>query len=224
MYQQILKRLPRCGDFLFALLMVYSSIMHFRYARFVAQIVPPWMPWRLFWAYFTGVALLVAGISIALRKQTRLAATLLGIMLSLFVLLIHAPSMFQSIVHKPADWNVASPLSSFGQQEQQADHKDQAAQPHSEQPSNVPTTRGQRIPEPQFREHCGREHTFVINRPVIVDNRPRFLVSGFWFEIVDPWPADWAYTDQWYVDDIGGTYYLFNPFHPGIRLVVLVVG
>jgi len=101
-----LKWVPRFGEFLLALLMVFSGIMHFKFAPFVAGIVPSWMPWRLFWAYFTGTALFVSGISIVVRKQARLASTLLGIMLFLFVLLIHTPSMIQSIIHKPEDVNV----------------------------------------------------------------------------------------------------------------------
>jgi hypothetical protein len=83
--------------------------------------------------------------------------------------------------------------------------------------------RGGRIPEEHFRAHFGRPHTFVINRPVIVDNRPRFQYSGYWFEIVDPWPADWAYTDDCYIDYVDDSYYLFDPFHPGMRLAIVVV-
>ncbi|HEX3438073.1 MAG TPA: hypothetical protein VHT24_14995 [Pseudacidobacterium sp.] len=101
-----LRWLPRFGEFLLALLMVYSGVMHFRFAKFVALIVPPWIPWRLFWAYFTGIALLASGISIAARRQTRLAATLLGVMLGLFVMLIHLPSMALSITQKPGDVHV----------------------------------------------------------------------------------------------------------------------
>ncbi len=82
---------------------------------------------------------------------------------------------------------------------------------------------GGRIPEEHFRAHFGREHTFVINRPVIVESRPRFQYSGYWFEIVEPWPVDWAYTDDCYIDYIDDTYYLFDPLHPGVRLVVVVV-
>lgn len=95
------RMLARLGEVLMASLMVYSGVMHFKFASFVAGVVPKWLPWHLFWAYFTGVALFAAGISILLRKRTALAATLLGIMLSLFVLLIHVPSMINSIVHKP---------------------------------------------------------------------------------------------------------------------------
>jgi uncharacterized membrane protein len=105
-HDKTLKLVPRFGELLLALLMVFSGVMHFRFARGVATIMPSWMPRRLFWAYFTGTALMAAGISIVVRKQMRLAATLLGVMLFLFVLLIHVPSMVNSIVQKPGDVNV----------------------------------------------------------------------------------------------------------------------
>lgn len=104
-YSKILKW-PRFGEFLLALLMIFSGVLHYRFHRGVAAIVPSWIPWRLFWAYFTGTALMAAGISIIVRKQMRLAATLLGVMLFLFVLLIHTPSMVKSIMHKPGDITV----------------------------------------------------------------------------------------------------------------------
>jgi len=31
---------------------------HFVAARFIVQAVPAWMPWRMFWVYFVGAALL----------------------------------------------------------------------------------------------------------------------------------------------------------------------
>lgn len=98
-----LRHLARPGEVLVALLMVYSGVMHFKFAHFVAGIVPQWLPWHLFWAYFTGVALLAAGVGIVVRKLTYVAAILLAIMLSLFVLLIHVPGMMNSIVRKPGD-------------------------------------------------------------------------------------------------------------------------
>jgi uncharacterized membrane protein len=87
------------GRFLLALPMVVYAVLHFRYAGFVATIVPPWIPWHLFWTYFAGVALLASGVAIAIRKQEHLAATLLGMMILLWVLLIHVFLIF----HKPGD-------------------------------------------------------------------------------------------------------------------------
>jgi uncharacterized membrane protein len=101
-----MKWMVRLGELLFALLMLYSGVMHFKFAGFVAGLVPQWLPWHLFWAYFTGTALFATGISIVVQKKTRLAALLSGVMLFLFVILIHGPSMIHSILQKPQDVSV----------------------------------------------------------------------------------------------------------------------
>src|SRR6185436_15464576 len=41
----------------FAVAMAIFGADHMVAAEFVAIIVPEWMPWRLFWAYFVGFAL-----------------------------------------------------------------------------------------------------------------------------------------------------------------------
>jgi hypothetical protein len=86
-----------------------------------------------------------------------------------------------------------------------------------------PAGKGGHVPDDKFRASFGRQHTFVISRPVIVENRPRFQSGGFWFEIIDPWPADWAYTDDCYIDYIDGEYFLFDALHPGVRIAVFLV-
>jgi hypothetical protein len=80
-----------------------------------------------------------------------------------------------------------------------------------------------RIPHDRFREHFGREHRFAIRHPVIIDNEPRFQYSGYWFEMVDPWPVAWSYDDDCYIDYVDDDYYLFDPLHPGIRIAVVIV-
>lgn len=80
-----------------------------------------------------------------------------------------------------------------------------------------------RIPDDRFRANFGREHVFVINRPVIVEGAPRFQYGGYWFIIAAPWPVGWAYTDQVYVDYISGGYYLLSPVHPGVQVSINVV-
>jgi len=64
---------------------------HFVAARDMAQIVPVWMPARLFWAYFVGCALIAAATSLVAMKLVRLSATLLGVMFLLFVLMLDLP-------------------------------------------------------------------------------------------------------------------------------------
>ncbi|MHB8217157.1 MAG: hypothetical protein ACYDDS_13870 [Candidatus Sulfotelmatobacter sp.] len=82
--------------------------------------------------------------------------------------------------------------------------------------------KGGRIPDDKFRAQFGREHHFNA-RTVIVEGRPQFQYGGYNFELVDVWPADWAYTDDCYIDYIDGEYYLIDLLHPGIRLAVVVV-
>jgi hypothetical protein len=84
-------------------------------------------------------------------------------------------------------------------------------------------SKGGHIPDDKFRASFGRQHTFVISRPVMVENRPRFQSGGFWFEIVDPWPVAWAFTDECFIEFIDGEYFLFDVLHPGERVVVFVV-
>ncbi len=93
----------------------------------------------------------------------------------------------------------------------------------NKQMSRANGKQGGRIPEDKFRSHFGRSHTFAIHKPVIVNNQPRFQYGGYWFEIVDPWPVGWAYTDDCYIDLIGDTYYLFDPLHPGVQVALFVV-
>jgi hypothetical protein len=116
------------------------------------------------------------------------------------------------------------------QREEQPQRQEEAKRPQAEHEQHTAQARqgrqagkGGHIPDDKFHASFGRQHTFVINRPVIVDNQPRFQYGGYWFEIVDPWPEDWAYTDDCYVDYVDGDYFLFNSLHPGERVVVFVV-
>lgn len=79
---------------------------HFTITSAIASGIPRWIPWHMFWAYFVGVALVAASLSIIFERESRLAATLLGIMIGLFVLTLHIPR----VVAQPHDrigWVVA---------------------------------------------------------------------------------------------------------------------
>jgi len=71
--------------------LLLGGIQHFVYADFVAQLVPAWIPGTRFWVYFTGVALIAGGVGIFLPKTRRLAALMSGIMMLLWVVLLHIP-------------------------------------------------------------------------------------------------------------------------------------
>jgi uncharacterized membrane protein len=71
--------------------MILAGIQHFQFAEFVATLVPAWMPGPNFWTYFAGVALIAGGVGLILPPTTRLAAALTGVMIFLWVVLLHLP-------------------------------------------------------------------------------------------------------------------------------------
>lgn len=83
----------RILQLVFAIPWIAFGILHFLYAGFVATLVPSFMPFKLFWAYFTGAAMIAAGISFLVSRFSPLAANLLGAMLTEFILLIHIPKL-----------------------------------------------------------------------------------------------------------------------------------
>jgi hypothetical protein len=83
------------------------------------------------------------------------------------------------------------------------------------------------IPEPKFKASFGRQHTFAVNRVVtqrtVIAGQTQFVYSGYTFVFVDPWPADWAFTDDCYIDYIDGEYVLVDVLHPGVYLALNVI-
>jgi uncharacterized membrane protein len=87
-------RLAGAGGYLFAFPLAVFGVQHFMYSRFVATLVPAWIPWRWLWACFVGAAFIAASIGIAVRVQARWAASLMGLMFFVFLILVHAPRVF----------------------------------------------------------------------------------------------------------------------------------
>lgn len=79
------------GRLFFAIPLVVFAAEHFTATRFIVQMVPSWIPGHLFWVLLVGVALIAAALGIVTKIYSQLAATLLGIMLFLFVALISVP-------------------------------------------------------------------------------------------------------------------------------------
>ncbi|MGC9998209.1 MAG: hypothetical protein ABSE79_23075 [Terriglobia bacterium] len=80
---------PVLGRVFVAAPLVLFGAGHLVGAQFLVSLVPAWMPWRLFWVYFVGLAEIAASASMVAMKHVRLSATLLGIMFFIFVLTIH---------------------------------------------------------------------------------------------------------------------------------------
>jgi len=85
------ERIIPLGSYFLAIVMVIFGIEHFVYIGFVPKLVPKGIPFPVFWSYFTGVALIAAGLGIILNIKLRLAASLLGLMIFIWFLLLHIP-------------------------------------------------------------------------------------------------------------------------------------
>ena len=97
----------------FAIPLAVFGAEHLSGAKFIMLGVPSYMPWRLFWAYFVGVALLAASLSIATKIQVRWSGLLFGIMMVLFVAMVHLPRAVASPRDRFA-WVIVFREMSFG--------------------------------------------------------------------------------------------------------------
>lgn len=100
------------GRISLAIPMAVFGAEHLSSGHNMLNAVPAWMPDRLFWIYFVGVALTVAALSIIFRIRMRLAAALLGFMLLCFVLMIHIPNAIAAPRNRIA-WTIVARDSSF---------------------------------------------------------------------------------------------------------------
>jgi uncharacterized membrane protein len=88
---RFLERFIPYNRIFFAVTMVLFGLDHFFYPEFVVALVPGWVPGHLFWCYFAGVALILSGIVIILKIQLKTAALLLGLMIFLWLIMLHIP-------------------------------------------------------------------------------------------------------------------------------------
>jgi len=88
---EALEKFIPLGRFFLGAFLILCGIEHFIYVEFVARMVPSWIPGHVFWTYFAGVALIAGGAGINLPVTSRLAGGLTGLMIFLWVLLVHIP-------------------------------------------------------------------------------------------------------------------------------------
>lgn len=107
-----LDRLVALGNVCFALPLAVFGALHLFGPQFVREIVPPYLPWRMFWVYFVGGALIAASLSIATDIEVRWSGLLFGVMMFLFVALIHLPGALRT--HDRIIWIIVLREMSFG--------------------------------------------------------------------------------------------------------------
>jgi uncharacterized membrane protein len=64
---------------------------HLSNPQALVAAVPSYMPLHMFWIYFVGLALIAASLSIAIKRLVQWSGLLFGIMMFLFVAMLHLP-------------------------------------------------------------------------------------------------------------------------------------
>jgi hypothetical protein len=113
------------------------------------------------------------------------------------------------------------PKTTAASRQQQQDDKDRAKGQQDAGHKQTAQQHG-RIPEDKFRASFGREHTFHVGHPVVVEGRPRFSYGGYSFFIAEAWPTGWGYDDDVYIIEVNGVYYLVDNVHPGVQLELVI--
>jgi hypothetical protein len=93
------------------------------------------------------------------------------------------------------------------------------AQEHS-QPKQEEHARVGRIPDDRFKANFGREHSFRVSEGDYRNRR--FQSGGYWFGFESAWPSNWLYTQNVYVIEIDGVYYLCNASYPGVNVTLSI--
>jgi uncharacterized membrane protein len=81
------------AQMLFAVSLLPIGLSHLVYVKETAQLVPAWLPYRVGWAYLTGVAQIACGLGVLFSIFPRVAARVEAGMLSLFTLLVWGPAI-----------------------------------------------------------------------------------------------------------------------------------
>lgn len=114
-------------------------------------------------------------------------------------------------------------------QERNAQQKEKTAQPaknaqqhtmQAQPEKQAKHTGGGSIPDDRFKANFGQQHRFHVSQNDYRDHR--FQYGGYSFAFVDAWPSNWLYTQDVYVIEINGVYYLCNPMYPGVNLALSV--
>jgi uncharacterized membrane protein len=96
----------------FAIPLAVFGAEHLSSPGSLLALVPSYMPWRMFWVYFVGFALIAAALSIATKRQVRWSALLFGSMMFLFVAMLHLPGAVTAGGRIP--WTIVVREMSFG--------------------------------------------------------------------------------------------------------------
>jgi hypothetical protein len=110
----------------------------------------------------------------------------------------------------------AQPEKNAKPEEKNAQQENNAKPAEKSAPEQHAAGNGNRIPADKYKANFGQQHTFRVSQAEY-SNRS-FQYGGYSFGFVGVWPSNWLYTQNVYVVEIDGMYYLCNPMYPGVNL------
>ena len=108
-----LDKIVALSNLCFAVPLAVFGTLHLFGPEFVKDLVPKYMPGRMFWVYFVGGALIAAALSIAAKIGVRWSGLLVGIMMFMFVAMLYLPSGLRHLDAR-ITWTIVFRESSFG--------------------------------------------------------------------------------------------------------------
>lgn len=91
-----MEKIISSGKWLFILPFSMYILLHFGKADVGASFVPSWLPFPMFWNYFTGVCIVAFMLSCIIGKYDKLAAVLMALYVFLMIFLVHLPRAAES--------------------------------------------------------------------------------------------------------------------------------
>ncbi len=121
---------------------------------------------------------------------------------------------------KPEQRNVQQENNNNKEQKSAQEQHSQEARPARQDEHARGNGGGGRIPDDRFRANFGQEHRFHVNQSDY--NNRRFQYGGYSFGFEGAWPSNWLYTQDVFVIEIDGVYYLCNVNYPGVNIALIV--
>jgi uncharacterized membrane protein len=87
------ERAVRVARYYFAFWIIPIGLSHLLYSKPTVDLVPAWLPYRIGWAYLTGIGQIASGLGVLFGVLPRIAAWAEAIQISLYALLIWLPAI-----------------------------------------------------------------------------------------------------------------------------------
>jgi uncharacterized membrane protein len=102
--------LGRASRYLLSVSFIVFGVDHFLALAPIGTLIPPWIPWHVFWIAFFGAAFIAAALSLAFDILPRWSAASIGLMLALWVLTLHLPRVLFGLYgghgpRNPDEWS-----------------------------------------------------------------------------------------------------------------------